>query len=367
MIPIAGRRSFGALRSAAILLAMAPALVFVSCKASSTAELDLSGGSSEPTLEDGAGEAAADPATGEAVEATAPLPTSEAAAAATAEAAALLPPVLFTFGKVGTDPGQMTLPFDVAADAEGQVYVSDSTGVSKYSEEGEFILRVGEGELPMAEGLAVGPDGLLYVTGYGALVQVYDAEGTFVRTLGDAGELPPQLKKPTDIVFDSQGNLLIADAGNRQIKRFSRDGRFLSAIGEPGTMNGQFTAPRNLAIDAEDRLYVGAGDDFLVQRFSPSGEYQDSFGLGSLDETLFRTAGIAVDSEKGIAYLSQSVSHFIQAFDLGETPPRILWQLGGHPGTNRGQFNSPSGIELIGDRLYVADKNNHRIQVLDLR
>ncbi len=293
-------------------------------------------------------------------------PTAEAAAAATAAAAALLPQVIDSWGQPGSEPGQMTLPFDVAADGQGHLYVSDSTGVSKYTEEGDFVLRVGEGDLPMAEGLAVGPDGLLYVSGYGALVRVYDAEGRLQGEIGQAGEGPGQLLEPTDLAFDGQGNLLVADAGNRYLLRFSPQGQLLGSIGEPGEQSGQFTAPRSVAVDAEDRIYVGMGDDFLLQRFSPDGSYLDSFGQGSLDETLFRVGGVAVDPEIPIAYVSQSVGHKIQAFDMRQDPARLLWELGGRPGMRRGELTGPTGLDFSEGKLFVADTSNHRIQVFDV-
>lgn len=296
-----------------------------------------------------------------------PRATSVAALSATAEAQARLPQVIDSWGLPGSEPGQMMLPFGLAGDGQGNLYVSDSTGVSLYSETGRFQRRIGEGQLPVAEGMAVGPDGMLYVTGYSAQVLVYGPDGQLLRELGEAGEGPGMLRKPTDLAFDSDGNLLVADAGNRYIAKLTPDGRYLAAIGEPGTQSGQFTAPRTLDLDAEGILYVGMGDDFLLQRFTPDGRYLDSFGQGTLDETLYRTAGVAVDSERGIAYVSQSVAHAIQAFDLNQTPIRLLWQMGGRPGANEGEFNGPTGLYFEAGRLFVADTRNNRVQVLDVR
>ncbi|MCB9177718.1 MAG: NHL repeat-containing protein [Caldilineae bacterium] len=322
-------------------------------------------GAATPSLVSGTAETTA-AASADTAQTATPRATSVAALAATAEAAAGLPEVIDSWGVPGSEPGQMMLPFGLAGDGQGNLYVSDSTGVSRYSTGGDFQLRIGAGELPVAEGIAVGPDGLLYVTGYSAQVQVYDPDGRLVREIGEAGEGLGKLRKPTDLAFDPAGNLLVADAGNRYIARLSRDGGYLGAIGEPGTMRGQFTAPRTLDVDAEGRVYVGMGDDFLLQRFSADGQYLDSFGQGTLDETLYRTAGVAVDSERGIAYVSQSVAHAIQAFDLQQTPIRLLWQMGGLPGANEGEFNGPTGLYFEAGRLYVADTRNNRVQVLDL-
>jgi DNA-binding beta-propeller fold protein YncE len=299
-----------------------------------------------------------------------PLPTAEAAAEATAQQAtamaAVLPRYVATIGSPGTEPGQIMLPFDVALAPDGSLFISDSTGVQQFGADGRFIRRIGEGDLPMAEGIAVGADGRLFVTGYGGLVQIFDAAGEPAGTLGTAGDQPGQLRKPTDVAIDAAGNLYIADAGNARIEKFAPDGRHLQTIGERGSQSGQFMAPRSVAVDDEGRIYVGMGDDYLVQRFTPDGEYLDTFGQGTLDETISRTGGIAIGPD-GKAYVTQAMGHSVQSFDLAGSRPTLIGQLGGRPGVTSEQFNSPTGIAISGDRLYVADTRNSRILVFQLQ
>ena len=106
---------------------------------------------------------------------------------------------------------------------------------------------------------------------------------------------------------------------------------------------------------------------FSSKRFSAEGEYIDALGSTSLDENLYRTAGVAVDSEAGVAYVSRSVSHQVQAFDITHSPPRLLWEMGGAPGAGPGDFNGPGGMTIVDDRLYIADTRNHRVQVIQIR
>ncbi len=320
------------------------------------------GGTAAPGETTTAGESAT-PAT------STPLPTAEAAAVATAlkatEAAAVLPSYVATFGAAGTGPGQIMLPFDVALAPDGSMYISDSTGVQKFDPDGGFVRRIDEGKLPLAEGIAVGPDGRLFVTGYGAQVLVYDAEGNPAGTVGTVGEAPGQLMKPTDVAIDGAGNLYVADSGNARIEKFSPSGAHLQTIGERGSESGQFTAPRSVALDAEGRIYVGMGDDFLVQRFNPDGTYLDTFGQGALNETISRTGGVAVGPD-GRAYVSQAMAHSLQVFDLAGQPA-FLAQMGGQSGITNEQFNSPTGVTINGNRVYVADTRNNRILVFEIR
>ncbi|MCE7938827.1 MAG: hypothetical protein DYG90_09665 [Chloroflexi bacterium CFX6] len=298
-----------------------------------------------------------------------PRPTAEAAADATrqkaAEQAAQMPRFEASFGVAGSQPGQIMLPFDVAVDGDGNVYVGDSTGVQLFTLSGTLIRRIGEGTLPVAEGLAVAPDGRLYVAGHGPQVLIFDAGGNPAGTLGQAGEQPGQLKKPSGVTVDAAGNVYVADGGNARVEKFGPDGRHLLTIGERGSQSGQFTAPRVVAVDGAGRIYVGSGDDFLVQRFNPDGTYLDTFGQGTLDENLFRTSGIAIDAAGGRIYVSQSMSHAVQAFDLAD-PTRYLGVIGGHAGMTKGEFNGPGGLEVHDGLLVVADTRNNRVQTFRL-
>lgn len=293
-------------------------------------------------------------------------PTAVVAASATAAAVAALPGGWQSFGVAGTEPGQMILPFDVAGDGKGSLYVSDSTGVARYQRDGTFQSRIGEGRIKRAEGLAVGPDGDLFVAGNGSQIEVYGADGSFRRSIGTVGSAAGQLVKPIDMAFDDRGRLFVIDVGNRRVEIFDPSGRHLSSVGGPGEQSGQFTAPRSIALDALNRLYVGAGDEFLVQRFDPNGKYMDTFGNGNLDETLYRVGGLAADGSSRI-FVSQVTRHMVQAFDIsGTNRPRLLWEMGGEPGSGVQAFNSPGGMAIDEGRLYVADTRNNRIVSFDI-
>ncbi len=289
-----------------------------------------------------------------------PLPTAAAAASATAALTSRLPGGWESFGEAGTDPGQMILPFDISADGQGGLYVCDSTGLSRYGRDGSFQARIGEGQIKRAEAVAVGPDGDVYVAGNGSQVEVYGADGGLKRKIGTVGSDRGQLVRPVDLAFDDAGMLYVVDTGNRRVEVFGPDGSHQRTVGGPGEQRGQFTAPRSLALDTSRRLYVGAGDDYLIQRFDPAGAYVDAFGNGNLDETLYRVGGLAVADD--VLYVAQVTRHMVQAFDVsGNERPRLLWEMGGQPGSDEMAFNGPGGMTVDAGRLYVADTKNNRI------
>jgi serine/threonine protein kinase, bacterial len=78
-------------------------------------------------------------------------------------------------------------------------------------------------------GLAIGPDGALYVTELGGqrvrrisragVVSTLAGTGGFGSTDGPA--LTASFLSPLALAFDAQGNLLVADSGNHKLRKIS--------------------------------------------------------------------------------------------------------------------------------------------------
>jgi hypothetical protein len=76
--------------------------------------------------------------------------------------------------------------------------------------------------------------------------------------------------------------------------------------------------------------------------------------------------GLATDAD-GKVYATQTIRHVVQSFDAaGDERPRLRWELGA-VGFENGQFRSPYGIAARDGLLYVADRDNDRIQVFQLK
>lgn len=103
---------------------------------------------------------------------------------------------------------------------------------------GELLGRLAEqAGWDTPDALAVGPDGLLYVSDQGndRIVVVRpptpDApQGEVVRTFGGAGDAPGRLRKPEDIVFDREGRLVVADGDNGRLQVFDLQGGVIAVI-----------------------------------------------------------------------------------------------------------------------------------------
>ncbi|TLN27502.1 hypothetical protein FDZ74_01305, partial [bacterium] len=111
----------------------------------------------------------------------------------------LLPDVVF--GTAGSEPGQLNTPRALAAAADGSIYVADSQNhrIEHFAANGTLLQQWGgftditqgggtDGLFYEPWGVAVGPDGSVYVTDtWNHRVQKFTAEGQFITKLGFFG------------------------------------------------------------------------------------------------------------------------------------------------------------------------------------
>lgn len=118
-------------------------------------------------------------------------------------------------------------------DAHGQTTIELPADDRALSTDFEEVYRVGSFDGDLWEtfgeitGLSFDAAGNLFILDRQASqVTVVDARGTFVRTVGQAGEGPGEFRMPTAFTAMPDGSLVIADLGHRSYQLFDADGAF---------------------------------------------------------------------------------------------------------------------------------------------
>ncbi len=135
-------------------------------------------------------------------------------------------------------------------------------------------------------------------------------------------------------------------------------------LGRRGTRPGEMREPSGICIDARDPLRVLVADtlNHRIDVFAADGSARGSFGgRGIGDGALDHPSDVAVDAS-GNAFVSDTGNDRIVEFDA---TGKFVASLGGR-GSYPGLFAAPSGVDVYGEQLFVADRDNHRIQVLGL-
>jgi DNA-binding beta-propeller fold protein YncE len=88
--------------------------------------------------------------------------------------------------------------------------------------------------------------------------------------------LPPEIgrfRQVTDVTWDPAGNVYISDGYiNSRIAKTDRNGKWLKSFGEPGNQPGQFNTPHNIAADAQGNLYVADRGNRRIQVLDGEGK-----------------------------------------------------------------------------------------------
>ena len=61
-------------------------------------------------------------------------------------------------------------------------------------------------------------------------VQVFDRNGKFLRKFGEYGSLDHQLKSPEGLSINGNGDIIVADTGNKLIKIFCSSGEYYVSL-----------------------------------------------------------------------------------------------------------------------------------------
>ncbi|MSU36252.1 MAG: hypothetical protein EXS36_14380 [Pedosphaera sp.] len=199
-----------------------------------------------------------------------------------------------------------------------------------------------------------------------------------VRVIGTRGVAPGQFNKPRSLVCDQNDNLYVTDMTGR-VQKFSPDGRFLLQWQMPQTDLGK---PKGMTLDADGNVVVLEPHYQRVNHFTPEGRLVLQWGeKGTNSGQLILPRAIGQNSAGDFFISEYTVVERVQRFGQGSHTNTDSsagshrgvagwnWeQTFGSPGLSPGQFNRAEGLGIgPGDRVYVADSCNHRIQVFDAR
>jgi DNA-binding beta-propeller fold protein YncE len=180
-------------------------------------------------------------------------------------------------GTPGHEPGQFGYISACVQDADGYYYASEfelNERITKMDAEGTVVKTwgkqgTGPGEFSRIRGLALGPDGLLYVSDtINHRIQVFTRDGEFVRMWGEYGDGPGQMKYPYKIAFGPKGDLYVVEYENHRVQKFTREGQSLGVWGVPGHDPGQLHSPWAVVVDRKGRVHVLDTDNNRVQRIA---------------------------------------------------------------------------------------------------
>src|SRR5882724_5407164 len=181
-----------------------------------------------------------------------------------------------------------------------------------------------------------------------------------------AGRNQDVFNRPTDVAWDSQGNIFVADGqGNARIAKFDSHGKFVKSWGQKGMGPGQFANVRSIVVDAQGNVYAADGGNKRIQVFDNNGTFKTQWtGVGNT-QALCITPG-----PNQVIYSSNSnapndIDHNGEIYKI-KLDGTVVGKFG-RAGKELKQFGTVNAIDCRSENnLYVGEVGNLRVQKLTL-
>ncbi len=240
-------------------------------------------------------------------------------------------------------------------------------------------------------GLVIGPDGALYFC---------DIDNHVVRRLdlktrkltvvagsgqqGNSGDGGPAtqaaLGQPYEVRFDKAGDMYFADMPNNVVRKVDHKTGIIST---PVGKDAGLKQPHSIAFDTDGSLLICDIGNHRVQRLdTKTGAVTTLLGTGEKAPTpegapvqgtpFYGPRAIAVQPD-GTLYLVLREGNAVYKIDRKANKVTLVAGTGkkgltgdGGPAT-QATLNGPKGISMLGNKMYLADTENHAIRVVDLK
>ena len=238
--------------------------------------------------------------------------------------------------------------------------------------DGAGPLALGDGQFYEPWGVAVGADGKIFVADtWNGRIQVFDSEGRFVTKWGafssTGGELTDAfaLFGPRGLAIANDGNLLVADTGNKRIIKFTTDGQLVQQIGGGGVIGGRFEEPVGLAVSPLDgSVFVADTWNHRIQKLTAALEFAAEWPVPGWESQDIAAKPYIAVAGNGDVYATDPALYRVLVYNQnGELKAAF-----GKFGTDPNKFDLPTGIALdpATNTIVVSDANNNRILTFQL-
>ena len=273
-------------------------------------------------------------------------------------------PVL-SFGKEGSGDGMFKNPFGVAVNDRDEIVIADCLNhrVQVFDSNGTFLRSFGHkgqnaGELKIPTGIAINKDRNIFVSEFGThRVQIFSWEGRRLGSFGGRGSIDSQLDAPRGLSLDSTGNVIVADTGNKLIKIFTPNGRFVMKIGGQGS----FSYPVH-CVQCGEYFIVSDFKGHCIKVFNREGHFQYMIGKQGEGDGEFNCPWFLSVTQSKHLLVCDRENHRIQVFELdGKFVGKF-----GTSGSKLGKFNDPFSVAVLSnDQIVVSDYKDNQIRIFE--
>ena len=189
-------------------------------------------------------------------------------------------------------------------------------------------------------------------------IQVFDLDGNYLWKFGSSGTQTGQFNLPHRLAA-LNNELFVADSENHRIQVFDLDGNFLRQFGTHSNSINQFSKPIDVyAYDS--KIFVADQHHALILVFDLNGKLMKEFPVNQNLSDTSEPYGVFVYDD--LIFVSDIGDSSVKIFDLDGN---LVKQFGQY-GDRYGEFKHPNLAITDGNRIFVSDAHNYRIQIFNI-
>jgi DNA-binding beta-propeller fold protein YncE len=188
------------------------------------------------------------------------------------------------FAIAPTGPASLKSPVNLSVDDNGWVYVADSLldQVVIVDDKENYVATLGEKGKTKPRDVIVGRDRIYMADIAQHAVHVYDkatrAPLFDIPRGAEATNLNSKLFQPINLALDAKGQIYVGDFGAYRVQVFDADGKYVRTVGKYGDNYGEFARLKGIAVDHDGLLYAVDAAGQVVELFDSAGRLLMWFG-----------------------------------------------------------------------------------------
>lgn len=269
---------------------------------------------------------------------------------------------------------KLSQPLGLDIDPDGNLYIADTGNnrILKCSPRGELLREAGgfgfdreQFDRPVDIWAGNGLD--VFVVDYNnQRLQRYDKDLNYISSYysGELQEESLQFGYPAAVGFSNNGEIFLADHEFNRVLRIDSFGQPKASFGDFNWGEGRLSRPAKILIGSQREIFVSDSTTAAIVQYDPYGNFVRRLGEGVLRDPagMAEVKGKAKNVSEAWLMVADRSNHRV----VGLNPAGVVWAAFGKMGRRAEQFQFPADVVAYGNRIFVLDTGNNRVQMFEI-